>query len=284
MPASSTVREMLDLAGRRLARIENARLDCELLLASVLEKDRGYVYAHPEATLSLSQTADFNSLVAKREAGYPLAYLTGWKEFWSLRLAVNRHTLIPRPETEHLVETVLTLAEEGEALNILDLGTGSGAIAVALASELPRCSVTATDVSRHALSMAIANAARYKLSNVSFLLSDWFSGLNRRRYDVIVCNPPYVEAGDAGFTGGEIRHEPRLALDGGSRGLDAYQRIIPEAVNHLAGKGYLVVEHGHTQGEPVRNLFRHCRYIDIETTRDYAGHERVSRASCPFPA
>ena len=279
---AATVRELLQRGEARLGGGAGARLDCEVLLAGVLDRDRAWLYAHPEAAVDSACAADFNALVLRRESGYPLAYLTGWKEFWSLRLTVDRHTLIPRPETEHLVEAALALVGKDETLNILDLGTGTGAIAIALASERPRASVTATDVSRQALSLAAENAASHGLPKLRFVLSDWFSGLGRQRFDLIICNPPYVETGDPGFTSGEIRHEPRLALDGGPRGLDAYRRVIPEAVRHLAGKGYLLMEHGHAQGAAVRELFRHCHYLEITTTRDYAGHERITRASCPY--
>lgn len=280
----ATIREILNLAEQRLAAAGAARLDCELLLASVMERDRAYLYAHASEALDAAALADFNALVSSRAAGYPVAYLTGWKEFWSFRLSVNRHTLIPRPETEHLVEAALMLAEGGDPLHILDLGTGTGAIALALASERPHSRVTATDLSLQALAVARENAARLRLPNLRFVQSDWFSGLRHQRFDIIVCNPPYVETGDPGFTSGEIRHEPRLALDGGRHGLDAYHRVIPEAVRHLSGKGHLLLEHGYTQGEPVRELLRHCRYLGITTLRDYAGHERITHASCPYDA
>jgi release factor glutamine methyltransferase len=281
MPAPITIHELLQAARARLPVSGAARFDSEVLLAAVLKRERNYLYAHPEASVTGSEAADFNSLIARRADGYPVAYLTGHREFWSIAFSVDSHTLIPRPETELLIESSLELLGTGDGLKVVDLGTGSGAIAIALASERPLCSITATDVSTRALARAAANTAANGLTGIRFVQSDWFSELGHRRYDLIVSNPPYVESGDPGFLHGEIRHEPRIALDGGIRGMDAYLRIIPAAARYLTGRGWLLLEHGHTQGEAVRQLLRDCRYVDIITRRDYAGHERVTRARLP---
>ena len=276
-----TVRDLLQQGRKQLAHIDTALIDCEVLVCTVLNQQRHYLFAHADAVVTASELADFNSLIAKRASGFPVAYLTGNREFWSLLLEVNQHTLIPRPETELLVELVLEAIPTDTSANVLDLGTGSGAIAIAIARERPACFVTAIDISQPALAMAQQNAVRLGVDNIRFVHSDWFSATAAQPFDLIVSNPPYVESNDSGFICGEIRHEPRIALDGGSHGLDAYRRIIPAAVGFLASGGRLLFEHGHTQGEPIRQLFHYNRYRDIETRQDYAGLDRVTLATLP---
>ena len=276
-----TVRDLLQQGRKQLAHIDTAQIDCEVLVCTVLNQQRHYLFAHADAVVTASELADFNSLIAKRASGFPVAYLTGNREFWSLLLEVNQHTLIPRPETELLVELVLEAIPTDTSANVLDLGTGSGAIAIAIARERPACVVTAIDISQPALAMAQLNAVRLGVDNIQFVHSDWFSATAAQPFDLIVSNPPYVESNDRGFISGEIRHEPRIALDGGSYGLDAYRRIIPAAVGFLASGGRLLFEHGHTQGEPIRQLFHYNRYRDVETRQDYAGLDRVTLGTLP---
>lgn len=276
-----TVRDLLQQGRQQLAHLDTAQVDCEVLLCTVLNQKRHYLFAHADAVVTASELADFNSLIAKRASGFPVAYLTGNREFWSLSLEVNQHTLIPRPETELLVELALEAIPMDKNACVLDLGTGSGAIAIAIARERPACIVTAIDISLPALTMAQQNATRLGVENIRFVHSDWFSATVAQPYDLIVSNPPYVESADNGFINGEIRHEPRIALDGGSHGLDAYRRIIPAAVGFLASGGRLLFEHGHTQGEPVRQLLHYNRYRDIQTRQDYAGLDRVTLATLP---
>jgi len=275
------IRLLLQTAQQKLSLLESARLDAELLLASVINRDRNYLYCHPEQPISRAEAADFNLLLSKRATGYPLAYLIGHKEFWSIVLSVNSATLIPRPETELLVELVLEMTDMHTNIKLLDLGTGSGAIAIALASERPAASVTATDISAEALATASANASSHKLDNIHFVQSDWFDDLGHARYDIIVSNPPYVHANDSALLTGEIRHEPRLALDGGSTGLDAYHRIIPGAARYLFNHGWLLLEHGYSQGQAIRDLLKLAHYQDIQTRQDYAGHDRITLARLP---
>lgn len=282
MAAAQTIRDLLQSANQQLANIDNARLDCELLLATILEQDRNYLYTHPEAIVSLSLATDFSSLIAKRATGYPLAYLIGNKEFWSLQLTVTTATLIPRPETELLVETLLELTDKDNRHDMLDLGTGTGAIAIAVAKERPLASITATDISTEALATAVINARRHKTSNIRFIKSDWFSELGHARFNYILSNPPYVETHNPGFINTGIRYEPRIALDGGNMGLQAFQRIISAAGAFLANPGWLVLEHGYTQGQSIRDMLKHYRFEDISTRRDYAGHERISLARYPL--
>jgi len=276
-----TIRDVLNNAVNQLSGHESARLDSEVLLINVIGKEREYVYSHPESPLNEAKLSDFNSLIMKRFSGYPLAYLTGHKEFWSINLTVNKSTLIPRPETEQLVETALTKTPANKELSILDLGTGSGAIAIAFALERPQCSVTAVDISKEALQTARHNAHHNHVQNIKFIKSDWFSELGTNKYDLILCNPPYVETDNADFVSGEIRHEPRVALDGGRLGLHAYQRIIPVALMHLHKSGYLCLEHGNTQGGFIRQLLQRCGFKGMRTEQDYSGHERVTIAGCP---
>jgi len=273
-----TIKQTLRSARARLAHLESARRDAEILLAATLNCRLEEFHARPERELSVSSTADFHALIERRAEGYPVAYLTGRRGFWSLEYRVNSHTLIPRPETETLVEAVLKRVSTDAARDILDLGTGSGAIALALAGERPACRITAADISRKALAVARQNAAEARLDNIDFIESDWFSRLAQQRFHVIVSNPPYVESNHIGFTSGEIRFEPRLALDGGPAGLDAIRRIIPAVRRHLHPGGYLILEHGYRQGEDVRSLLLAARYTRPCTLQDLGGLDRVTLA------
>jgi len=281
MTASSSISAILAQAQRQLPASGSARLDAEILLAFVMRVSREFFYARPENTVAAGQICDYQSLIAKRASGFPIAYLTGQKEFWSAELTVNQHTLIPRPETECLVETALELIPGHASLDILDLGTGSGAIAIAIAGERPGSQLTAVDIVAESLSVAQANAGQYGLSNIRFLQSDWFSGLPDAVFDIIVCNPPYVDSRYHGFTDGEIRFEPRIALDGGHQGLTIINHLIPAAIRHLKPGGYLLLEHGYDQAPNIRHLFKLNNYIDIKTRCDYAGADRVSYARLP---
>lgn len=274
-----TVQQALDLARARLVHLESARRDAEILLAAVLDCRREDFYARPERELPLNSSVDFHALIERRAEGYPVAYLTGRREFWSLECRVNSHTLIPRPETEALVEAALARIPPDDARDILDLGTGSGAIALALAKERPASRITATDISPEALAVARENTAAARLTNICFIESDWFSELERQHFHFIVSNPPYVESDYGGFTTGEIRFEPRLALDGGPAGLDAIRRIIPAARRHLQPGGWLILEHGHRQAEAVCELFLAAHYSDPHTLQDMAGLDRITLAT-----
>lgn len=259
----------------------SARLDAEVLLCSVLGTGREYVYMYPEQTLTQSQLADFNLLINSRRSGYPVAYLTGYREFWSIPLSVNRNTLIPRPETELLVEQALGLIPVDTNARILDLGTGSGAIAIAVARERPGCHITAADISTGSLTIARQNAADHGADNIEFVQSDWFSALGQSCFDLILCNPPYVESDDTGFIEGDIRHEPRLALDGGPTGMNAYIRIIPAAIRHMTPGACLLLEHGYNQGPRIRQILTDNNFRNVGTIKDLAGLERISIASYP---
>jgi release factor glutamine methyltransferase len=276
-----TVRELLGAARAELAPAGSAQLDAEVLLCAVLGVERSYCFAYPEAPVTAAAAADFRRLVARRAEGVPLAYLTGRREFWSLDLEVDRHTLIPRPETELLVELVLALLAHRAAPELLELGAGSGAVGLAIARERPDARVTATDVCRHALAVAAHNARRLGIGNVAFLHSDWYTAVGPRRFTAIVSNPPYVDERDAALRQPPLRHEPRLALDGGPGGLAALARIVAGAGRHLRPDGRIVLEHGADQGGRVRALLAAAGFTDVETHRDAAGLERASTGRWP---
>ncbi len=276
MVPKCSIKQALDQGMLQLSHKDTAKLECEILMSNVVKKRREYLYSHPEYLLDATEYSNFNSLIQKRASGFPVAYLTGSREFWSIDIKVNKYTLIPRPETECLVESVLKNIETESKQKILDLGTGSGAIAIAIASERPMSQITAIDICPYALDMAKDNANKNNVSNIDFLLSDWFSEINQTMFDVIISNPPYVESNCPGFISGDIRYEPRLALDGGSRGMDAYIRIIPGAIRYLKPGSMIALEHGYLQGGMIHNCMSDNGYCDIQTIKDYAGNDRVT--------
>ena len=272
-----TLQELLKQAIARLGSTSpTPRLDAEVLLAHALRRDRSHLLAHADEAPGAQAAQRFETLIAARIQGEPVAYLTSKREFWSLALRVTPATLIPRPETELLVEQALERVPTGAVWPILDLGTGSGAIALALASELPACKLTATDASVGALDIARANAGALGIKNVEFMTGDWFAPLAGRRYRLIVSNPPYVEAADSHLTEGDVRFEPRSALASGADGLTDIRRIIAGAPAHLETGASLLLEHGWRQGEAVRELMREAGFRNVTTYSDPAGHERVS--------
>lgn len=273
-----TIRELLARAQQQLTGSDSARLDAEILLSFVMKVSRESFYTHPDDPVAPELACDYWSLVAKRATGFPIAYLTGHKEFWSTDLTVDQYTLIPRPETECLVETALDLIPEHAAVNILDLGTGSGAIAIAVAGERPDCNIIAVDIATESLHIAQANAVRHRLANIRFMQSDWFSSLRNEVFDLILCNPPYVDSRYQGFMDGEISFEPRIALDGGHLGLEAINHLIPASTRHLRPGGYFILEHGYDQARSVAHLFSVNSFTELRVRQDYACHDRVSHA------
>jgi release factor glutamine methyltransferase len=252
------------------------RIDAEFLMAHVLGKPRSWLYAFSDALLTADQQQAFTSAVNRRLAGEPVAYITGARAFWSFDLHVTPDTLIPRPETELLVEWALSYLHPAQAASVLDLGCGSGAIALAIASERPLVQVTAVDYSAPALAVASANARQLKLANVMLEHSDWFSALGSHRYNLIVSNPPYIESADPHLQEGDLRFEPNTALAAGADGLDALRRIVAEAPRHLLPGGWLLVEHGWRQGESVRDLFAQAGFHEIRTEQDLEQRDRVT--------
>lgn len=254
---------------------ETATLDAELLLAFVLDKPRSYLRTWPEKTLTPSQLEYFQQLLVERCQGQPIAYLLGNQGFWSLDLAVNTHTLIPRADTEILVETALQLAAE-ENLKVLDLGTGTGAIALALASERQTWQVLGVDRIEQAVELASHNAKRNQINNAKFLASSWFSALADRQFDLIVSNPPYIAEQDPHLSQGDVRFEPSSALVAGQDGLADIRLIIAQAGAHLAPHAWLILEHGYDQAEAVRQLLSQQGFAQVHSRSDLAGHQRIS--------
>ncbi|MGE8361245.1 peptide chain release factor N(5)-glutamine methyltransferase [Pseudomonas sp.] len=251
------------------------RLDAELLLAAALGKPRSYLRTWPERELDAVQQAAFSESLARRRAGEPIAYILGLQGFWSLELEVAPHTLIPRPDTELLVETALALLP-ATAASVLDLGTGTGAIALALASERPAWQVSGVDRVADAVALAERNRARLGLGNARFCASHWFSAVADQRFQLIVSNPPYIAAGDRHLAEGDVRFEPSSALVAGEDGLDDIRLIIEQAPTYLAPHGWLALEHGFDQAEAVRALLQARGFSAVESRRDLGGHERIS--------
>jgi release factor glutamine methyltransferase len=254
----------------------DARWEAEMLLAHALRRDRSWLYAHADAVPDADAVAAFGGLLQRRIDGTPLAHLLGRRAFWRLDLAVTPDTLVPRPDTERLVELALERIPADAACDVLDLGTGTGAIALALAMERPRARVTAVDASDAALEVARANARAHGLDHVEFLRSDWFAALAGRTFDVVAGNPPYLADDDPHLAAGELLHEPRAALVSGADGLDAIRRIAADALAATREGGWLLVEHGWTQGEAVRAILESAGWRSVTTDRDLEDRERVT--------
>ncbi len=257
------------------------RLDAELLLAAAIGKSRSYLHTWPERIVSSEAAQTFADYLARRRAGEPVAYILGQQGFWKLDLEVAPHTLIPRPDTELLVETALELVPARPA-QVLDLGTGTGAIALALASECPAWRVTAVDRIEQAVVLAERNRVRLRLDNVQVRASHWFDSLAGQRFDLILSNPPYIAAEDPHLVSGDVRFEPSSALVAGKDGLDDLRTIIAQAPAHLLPGGWLLLEHGFDQAAAVRALLSGQGFSDVSSRLDLGGHERISlgRLSC----
>jgi release factor glutamine methyltransferase len=274
-PMATSPKTRLDAVLRHACeRIEAA--DARLLLAHALGKSPAWLIAHADEALEQDALGRFDALVESRIDGRPVAYLVGRRGFWTLDLAVTSDTLIPRPETELLVELALSRIPHGAASRIADLGTGSGAIALAIAIERPRCSVVATDASEAALQVAQGNARDNAIANVQFRHGSWFAPLAGERYDLIVSNPPYIAAGDPHLAEGDLRFEPATALSSGSDGLDDIREIVSSAEGFLADSGWLLLEHGLDQGAAIRELFEAAGFVEIATERDLESRDRVT--------
>jgi len=255
---------------------QTARLDAELLLARALDVSRSYLYAHPERILASFEENAFQKLLQQRLTGKPISYILGEQEFFSLKLKITEDVLIPRPETEQLVLAVLERLPQEKTLRIVDLGTGSGAIALTLASQRPAWQITATDISAKALGVARKNAERLQIPNVIFAEGSFLEALPSDDYDAIVSNPPYVCNNDPDLAEEVLRFEPHLALFAGNDGLDAIRVILKAAQEKLKFGGMLFLEHGARQGEEVKDLFSKNNYFEIKQERDISGFLRVT--------
>lgn len=278
---TQTISDALHTATLLLERSStSARLDAELLLEYVTGLSRTDFRVAPERELPAAAGWSFQQLLRRRLQGEPVAYIRGHQEFWSLLLEVSPAVLIPRPETELVVERALALLRP-EATELADLGTGSGAIALAIASERPALQVTAVDISGDALEIAKRNAARLRFGNVRFERGSWFAPLAGRHFDVVVANPPYVARGDADLAANVSRFEPEVALIAGAGGLEALEQIATQAGRHLRPGGWLILEHGWTQAVAVRERLVRSGFAHVRSHADLAGHERVTEGSLP---
>jgi release factor glutamine methyltransferase len=276
------IQHTLSAAAERLQPVsDSARLDAELLLCHVLDKPRTFLYTWPEQQLSEAQSAALGGLLARRERGEPVAHILGRREFWSLELVVSADTLIPRPETELLVEAALERIPLGVEWHIADLGTGSGAIALALASERPQCRISAVERSPAALAVARENAKRLNLTNIEFFCGSWFEPLAGRRFHLIVSNPPYIRQDDPHLQQGDVRFEPLSALASGEQGMDDIHHLVAGAPAHLAAPGWLLLEHGYDQAKAVTMLLRESGYSEVTDLQDLHGHGRIAVGRWP---
>jgi release factor glutamine methyltransferase len=256
-------------------------MDAQWLLVHALGQSRSWLYAHGEDIAGAALAARFEALVARRVAGEPVAYLTGRRGFWSFDLAVTPATLIPRVETELLVELALTRLPQDRDLHVADLGTGSGAIALALAHERPRARVVSTDASDAALAVARGNGDALGIGNIAFRQGDWLAPLAGERFDLIASNPPYIASDDPHLGAGDLRHEPMAALASGRDGLDAIRVIVRDAPAHLLARGWLLLEHGLEQGCAVRELLEAAGFVEVATNADLEGRDRVTLGRIP---
>jgi release factor glutamine methyltransferase len=273
------VRQALAAASLRLGE----RAEAELLLLHLLQQPRSWLFAHADDALDMDVQTSYQELLARREAGEPVAYIVGHRGFWTLDLEVTPATLIPRPETELLVELALQRLPPDFSGRVADLGTGSGAIALAIARERPRARVVATDASAAALEVARRNAQRHAIDNVRFAQGDWLAPLAGQSFELIASNPPYIEADDPHLPCGDLRFEPAIALASGRDGLDDIRRIVDGARGHLAPGGWLLFEHGWKQGDAARALLLDAGYAEVFTAQDLEQRDRVSGGRCPIP-
>ncbi|MDP3141972.1 MAG: peptide chain release factor N(5)-glutamine methyltransferase [Methylotenera sp.] len=259
-----------------------AKLEAQLLLQHVLKVNRAWLIAHENDVLQPNNHAVFEALLSCRLSGEPMAYILGCREFYGLELMVTPDTLIPRPDTETLVDAALAKIPRSDHSHVLDLGTGTGAIALAIAKHRPQASVTAVDASSTALEVAKKNAHHLKMIDVLFVLSNWFNNITNDKFDVIVSNPPYIEQNDAHLTQGDLRFEPLSALASGIDGLDDIRHIINHCLIYLKPQGWLMLEHGYNQAEQVANLMADTGLTNIETIRDLGGNDRVTIGKNPL--
>ena len=271
------IQQALQQASKQLTETSpSAILDTQVLLTHVLRCNTAHLAAWPEKTLSDAQLADFQKLVEKRRQGVPVAHLTGSREFWSLDFSVDNSTLIPRPETETLVEYLLDNFGKRENLKLLDMGTGTGAIAISIAREKPGWEIVASDISEQALELARLNCSQHDTSNVTLIHSDWFHNIDAENFDIIISNPPYIASDDPHLSQGDVRFEPHSALSSGVTGMDDIEHICSQAKKHLLQNGWLMVEHGYNQKQLVAECFAKNSFSEIEQKQDLSGHTRMT--------
>jgi release factor glutamine methyltransferase len=277
-----TIKTLLAQAAKALtSHSDSPLLDAEVLLGFVLGKPRAYLRAWCDNTLTHQQLAAFSDLIKQRQQGTPIAYLKGTREFWSRDFTVTPDVLIPRPDTELLIELSLELFTKNQAVKIIDLGTGSGIIAVTLAAERPDAFITAVDASLAALSIAKHNARQHGLINIEFHQSDWFTNVPKSLFDLVISNPPYIDSDDEHLKQGDVRFEPKNALIAKDHGLSDIQIIADKARNYLKPAGHLLVEHGYNQAPQVQAIFNALAYDKVQSYQDLSGQPRVTYGQKP---
>ena len=281
MPNSLSIKAALKMASAQL-KTEASVFEVQLLLQYALGVNRAWLIAHEHDVLQPNIQVVFEALLNRRLVGEPMAYIMGSREFYGLDLLVTPDTLIPRPDTETLVEAALAKILDNPNQSILDLGTGTGAIALAVAKHRPKVNVVAVDASAAALEVAKKNAATLAITNVRLMLSDWFDALAGERFDLIVSNPPYIEQNDVHLTQGDVRFEPISALASGADGLDDIRHIVEHSLIHLKPQGWLLIEHGYNQADLVADLMAEAGLVSIETIKDFGGNNRVTIAKNPL--
>ncbi len=273
----NSIQTSLENAYANLQALSNtAQLDSEILLCHVLKKNRAFLRAWPEKKLNTEQILEFQKLVKKRKTGLPIAYLVGIKEFWSREFIVNQHVLIPRPETELLIEFALELIPDNQSKSIVDLGTGSGAIGITLAAERPISKIIATDKSIPALDIAKTNAKKHNITNIEFMVSHWLRQFGNEKHHLMVSNPPYIAPQDPHLQQGDLRFEPPIALMANRQGLNDIFEIVKTAKNFISAGGYLLIEHGYNQKQQVQSIYEKCNYTNIASHHDLAGQPRIT--------
>jgi len=278
---SSIQTVLVDTVAKLLTVSDSPALDAEVLLCHAINQPRTHLRAWPDKLLSNDQLAWYQNLIQQRELGVPVAYLTGQKEFWSRQFQVNPDVLIPRPDTELLIEICLDLIHKHALTSAIDLGTGSGIIAITLAAECPQISMTATDFSASALAMAQQNAQHNDVHTIQFMESNWLTEIAPKKFDLVISNPPYIAEDDQHLQQGDVRFEPKTALIAGQQGLSDITAIADQARQCLNSTGHLVIEHGYNQQQPVQAIFQQFGYVNVITYPDLAGHPRVTYGQWP---
>lgn len=253
-----------------------ASLDAQVLLSHILQCNTAHLIAWPEKELNKEQEEQYLHFINQRKQGVPVAHLIKQREFWSLNFSVNDSTLIPRPETETLVEYILEKFSHKEDITLLDMGTGTGAIAIAIAHERPAWKIVASELSKDALALAKKNSVTNKINNIAFIQSNWLTDISQHDFDIIVSNPPYIATNDPHLIEGDVRFEPKSALVSGESGMDAIEHICLHATSHLKNNGYLIIEHGYNQKQLVADCFTKNRYKEVEHCQDLSGHTRMT--------
>jgi release factor glutamine methyltransferase len=276
------LRDTLTIAETLALETSSARIEAQCLLQKILNVPRVYLLTHPEQNLTEAEYKQYGNLLQRRLAGEPIAYILGAREFFGINLKVTTATLIPRPDTELLVEQAMLRIAPDMQYKVLDLGTGSGAIALALALQRPLAQVTACEYAQEALAVAQENARTLDIKNVHFVHSNWFAALEKQRFSLIVSNPPYIATGDPHLAQGDVRFEPETALVSGVDGLDDIRHIIVKGILHLQPGGWLLLEHGYDQAARVRALLQQAGYVAVYSACDLSGTERVSGGQFPL--